>query len=56
VAETAVALCDGLGGRVLADDPRMSIEEARTTLAATVGLLVGHAGPLPAPAPTAPSS
>jgi AcrR family transcriptional regulator len=56
VAETAVALCDGLGGRVLADDPRMSIEEARTTLAATVGLLVGHAGPLPEPAPTAPSS
>src|SRR4051794_3681540 len=49
VAETAVSLCDGLGGRVLADDPRMSLEEARATLAATVGLLVGHAGPLPPP-------
>jgi AcrR family transcriptional regulator len=51
VAETAVALCDGLGGRVLADDPRMSLEEARATLAETVGLLVGHTGPLPAPVP-----
>ena len=49
VAETAVALCDGLGGRVLAEDPRMSLEEARVTLAATVGLLVGHPRPLPAP-------
>jgi AcrR family transcriptional regulator len=51
VAEIALALCDGLGGRVLADDPRMSLEEARATLAETVGLLVGHAGPLPAPVP-----
>jgi AcrR family transcriptional regulator len=49
VAETAVALCDGLGGRVLADDPRLSLEEARSTLATTVGLLVGHSGPLPPP-------
>lgn len=49
VAETAVALCDGLGGRVLANDPRMPLDQARATLAATVGVLVGHDGPLPAP-------
>ena len=54
VAETALALCDGLGGRVLANDPQMTLEEARTTLSATVGLLVGHAGPLPAPVPSRP--
>ena len=50
VAETAVALCDGLGGRVLANDPHLSLADARATLAATVGVLVGHDGPLPAPA------
>ena len=49
VAETAVALCDGLGGRVLANDPRMTLHEARAALASTVGVLVGHAGPLPSP-------
>ena len=52
IAETAVALCDGLGGRVLANDPDMTLFEARATLAATVGVLVGHDGPLPAPAAT----
>jgi AcrR family transcriptional regulator len=52
VAETAVALCDGLGARVLANDPNLTLADARTTLAATVGTLVGHAGPLPAPAGT----
>ena len=50
VAETAVALCDGLGSRVLADDPRMTLDRARVTLATAVGALVGHDGPLPAPA------
>ncbi len=50
VAETAVALTDGLGGRVLARDPNLGIDEARSTIATTVGILVGHDGPLPAPA------
>ena len=50
VAETAVALCDGLGARVLANDPNLSLDDARATLAATVGVLVGHDGPLPEPA------
>jgi AcrR family transcriptional regulator len=49
IAETAVALTDGLGGRVLARDPNLGIVEARSTIAATVGILVGHDGPLPAP-------
>jgi len=51
LAETAVALTDGLGARVLASDPNLGIEQARSTIAATVGVLVGHDGPLPAPAP-----
>ena len=50
VAESAVALCDGLGARVLAHDPRMTLADARATLAAIVGVLVGHDGPLPPPA------
>jgi AcrR family transcriptional regulator len=50
IAETAVALCDGLGGRVVANDPQLSLDDARATVAATVGMLVGHHGPLPAPA------
>jgi len=50
IAETAVALCDGLGARVLARDPRLTLADARRTLAISVGVLVGHAGPLPAPA------
>ena len=49
VAETAVALTDGLGGRVVARDPNLGIAEARATIATTVGILVGHDGPLPAP-------
>ena len=52
VAETAVALCDGLGARVLANDPNLTLTDARATLAAAVGTLVGHAGPLPAPTGT----
>jgi AcrR family transcriptional regulator len=53
VAETAVALTDGLGARVLAQDPKLGVEEARSVIATTVGVLVGHDGPLPPPA-TAP--
>jgi AcrR family transcriptional regulator len=51
VAETAIAITDGLGARVLASDPNLGIDEARATIAATVGVLVGHDGPLPLPAP-----
>ena len=51
LAETAIALTDGLGARVLASDPNLGLEQARTTIAATVGFLVGHDGPLPPPAP-----
>ncbi len=47
VAETAVALCDGLGGRVLSAGPDLTLDEARRTLATAVGRLVGHDGPLP---------
>jgi AcrR family transcriptional regulator len=50
VAETAVALCDGLGARVLANDPNLTLPQARATLAAAVGVLVGYGGPLPQPA------
>ena len=51
LAETAVALTDGLGARVLAGDPNLGLEEARTAIATAVGILVGHDGPLPAPSP-----
>lgn len=51
VAETAVALTDGLGARVLAREPNLGIEEARAAIATTVGILVGYDGPLPLPAP-----
>ncbi len=50
IAETAVALTDGLGARVLAGDPVLGIDEARSTIATAVGVLVGHEGPLPSPA------
>jgi hypothetical protein len=49
IAESAVGLTDGLGARVLAGDPILGLEEARSTIATVVGVLVGHAGPLPAP-------
>jgi len=49
VAETAVALTDGLGARVLAKDPNLGVDEARTVIATAVGVLVGHDGPLPPP-------
>jgi AcrR family transcriptional regulator len=51
VAESAIALTDGLGARVLAGDPMLGIDEARSTIATAVGVLVGHPGPLPSPAP-----
>jgi AcrR family transcriptional regulator len=49
LAEVAVALTDGLGARVLASDPHLDLAQARTAIAATVGILVGHDGPLPPP-------
>jgi AcrR family transcriptional regulator len=49
VAETAVALCDGAGARVVAPGPDLSLEEARTMVLSAVGRLVGHDGPLPRP-------
>ena len=48
VAESAVALCDGLGSRVIAPDD-LSLHDARTMVALAVGRMVGHAGPLPLP-------
>jgi AcrR family transcriptional regulator len=51
LAEAAVALTDGLGARVLASDPNLGLEQARAAVATTVGILIGHDGPLPAPAP-----
>ena len=51
LAEMAVALTDGLGERVLARDPNLGLEEARTAITSAVGILVGHDGPLPPPAP-----
>src|SRR3954451_5488942 len=50
LAETAVALTDGLGARVLARDPKLGLAEARASIATAVGILVGHDGPLPPPA------
>ena len=47
LAETAVALTDGLGERVLANDPNLGLAQARSTIATMVGILVGHDGPLP---------
>jgi AcrR family transcriptional regulator len=49
VAETAVALCDGLGARVVAAGTDLSLEQARTMVLSAVGRLVGHPGPLPRP-------
>jgi AcrR family transcriptional regulator len=49
VAQAAVALCDGLGTRVLSDDPRTTLADARRIVATTVGVLVGSGSPLPMP-------
>jgi hypothetical protein len=47
VAEIAVGLCDGLGARVVAAGPDLTLDDARGMVALAVGRLVGHAGPLP---------
>jgi hypothetical protein len=47
VARTAIALCDGLCTRVLSSDPRVPLDEARRTVAETIGALLGAAEPLP---------
>jgi AcrR family transcriptional regulator len=47
LGETAVALTDGLGTRVLARE--LHIEQARTIVATSFAVLVGHDGPLPSP-------
>jgi AcrR family transcriptional regulator len=47
IAEAAVALCDGLGTRVLSGDPALTLDDARRVLAHTVGGLLGIDGPLP---------
>lgn len=54
LAETCVALTVGLGARVLTDDPRLELDQARDILATAVGLLVGYDDPLPRPATAAP--
>ncbi len=58
VARTAVALCDGIGTRVLSDDPGTSLADARRIVATTIGSLIGHGSPLPLPGvgPTDPPS
>jgi AcrR family transcriptional regulator len=47
IAEAAVALCDGLGTRVLSGDPNLTMADARRIIALSVGVLVGSNGPLP---------
>lgn len=47
VAEAAIAMCDGLGTRVLSNGPDLTLAGARHILAATVGVMLGHDGPLP---------
>ncbi len=49
VAEAAVALCDGLGARVLSSVPDLRLADARRIVAESVGVLVGHGAPLPLP-------
>ncbi len=49
VAVAAVAMCDGLGARLVLHDPRVSLTSARRTVATAVGALVGYDGPLPLP-------
>jgi AcrR family transcriptional regulator len=47
VAEAAIAMCDGLGTRVLSSGPDLTLAGARHILATTVGVLLGCDGPLP---------
>jgi AcrR family transcriptional regulator len=52
IAEASVALCDGLGTRVLSRDPNLTLDDARRIVASNVGVMVGYGGPLPrAPLP-----
>jgi AcrR family transcriptional regulator len=52
VAQAALALCDGLGVRVLSDDPHTTLHTARAIVATTIGSLVGSEAPLPLPGVT----
>jgi AcrR family transcriptional regulator len=54
VAEAAIAMCDGLGTRVLATGPDLTLTGARHILATTIGVLLGCDGPLPIPGAEAP--
>jgi AcrR family transcriptional regulator len=47
IAEAAVALCDGLGTRVLSRDPSLTLSDARRIIALTVGSLLGYGQALP---------
>ncbi len=47
LAEAAIAMCDGLGTRVLSTGPDLTLAGARHILAASVGVLLGLDGPLP---------
>lgn len=49
VARAAVALCDGLGNRVLAADTNLTLTDAQEIVAETVGQLSGYGKPLPIP-------
>jgi AcrR family transcriptional regulator len=49
IAEAAVALCDGLGTRVLSRDPNLSLADARRIVAQYVGAMVGYGRALPLP-------
>ncbi len=52
VAETALALCDGVGTRVLSAGKDLTVQQASAMVAEAVGQLVGHDGPLPTTRPT----
>jgi AcrR family transcriptional regulator len=47
IAEAAVALCDGLGTRVLSGDPTLTLADARRIVARTLGVVLGYVQPLP---------
>ncbi len=49
IACAAVAMCDGLGTRVLSDDPRTTLHDAREIVATTIASLIGYASRLPFP-------
>lgn len=49
LAEAVVALCDGVGARVVSAGEDLSVEQARVLVATMAGRLIGHPGPLPLP-------